>query len=165
MEHCTVETGLLKKKPCGNAAVAKCANCERPLCSHHAIPQLNEQHHKTGAFLCKECDVAARDYDKRMRYAKEKAVQKSIAAGPKPVAKPPAAMAKEPPREHSGEMAFTSDTQAPPPKPVTVKPAAVKPVTVKPAAVAPAPKKPAPPPREDSGVIEYTPAKKPDDKK
>ena len=82
MEHCTAETGLLKKKPCGNPAVAKCANCERPLCSHHAIPQLNEQHHKTGAFLCKECDLAARDYDKRMRYAKEKAVLKNIAAGP-----------------------------------------------------------------------------------
>ena len=154
MEHCTAETGLLKKKPCGNPAVAKCANCERPLCSHHAIPQLNEQHHKTGAFLCKECDVAARDYEKRMRYTKEKAVQKSIAAGPKPAAKP-AAMAKEPPREHSGEIAFTSDTQAPPPKPVTVKPAAVT----------PAPKKPAPPPREDSGMIEYTPPKRPDNKK
>ena len=151
MEHCTAETGLLKKKPCGNAAVAHCANCERPLCSHHAIPQLNEQHHKTGAFLCKECDVAARDYDKRMRYAKEKAVQKSIAAGPKPAPKP-AAMAKEPPREHSGEIAFTSDTKAPPPPP--------KPATVKPAAVAPAPKKPAPP-REDSGMIEW----KPDEKK
>jgi len=159
MEHCTAETGLLKKKPCGNAAVAHCANCERPLCSQHAIPQLNEQHHKTGTFLCKECDVAARDYDKRMRYAKEKAVQKSIAAGPKPPAKPPA-MAKEPPREHSGEIAFTAGTDVP-----SQKPAAPNSTTVKPAATAPAPKKPAPPPREDSGVIEYTPAKKPDDKK
>jgi hypothetical protein len=158
IEHCTAETGLLKKKPCGNPAVAKCANCERPLCSHHALPQLNEQHHKTGAFLCKECDVAARDYDKRMRYAKEKEVAKSIAAGPKPAAKP-ATMAKEPPREHSGEIAFTAGTTAPSQKPPPPRPA-----TIKPAAVAPAPKKPEPP-REDSGMIEYTPAKKPDDKK
>ena len=150
MEHCTVETGLLRKKPCGQAAVVKCANCERPLCSQHALPQLNEAGHKTGAFLCKECDVAARDYEKRMRYTKEKAVAKSVMAPPKPAAKP-AAMAKEPPREHSGEIAFTAGTQAPAPPP-------------KPAAVAPAPKKPAPP-SEDSGMIEYTPAKKPDDKK
>jgi len=155
MEQCTVETGLLRKKPCGQAAVAKCANCERPLCRQHAIPQLNEQHHKTGAFLCEDCDVAARDYDKRMRYTKEKAVQKSVMTGPKPAAKP-AAMAKEPPREHSGEIAFTSEAKAAPSKPTTIKPAA--------AAPAPAPKKP-PPPREDSGMIEYTPAKKPDDKK
>ena len=32
METCTVETGLLRKKPCGQPAVVKCANCERPLC-------------------------------------------------------------------------------------------------------------------------------------
>ena len=158
MEQCTVETGLLRKKPCGQAAVVKCANCERPLCTQHAIPQLNEQHHKTGAFLCKECDVAGRDYDKRMRYAKEREVAKSIAAGPKPAAKP-AAMPKEPPREHSGEIAFTAGTNTPP-----QKPPAPRPVTIKPAAVAPAPKKPEPP-REDSGVIEYSPGKKPGDKK
>ena len=154
MEQCTVETGLLRKKPCGHAAVVKCANCERPLCSQHALPKLNEAGHKTGAFLCKECDVAARDYDKRMRDAREKAVMRGVTAPPKPAAKPPA-MAKEPPREHSGEIAFTSDTQAQQPKSAPIKPAAV----------APAPRKPAPPLREDSGVIEYTPAKKPDDKK
>src|SRR3954464_11816814 len=150
MEHCTVETGLLRKKPCGQAAVVKCANCERPLCSQHALPQLNEAGHKTGTFLCKECDVAARDYEKRMRYSKEKAVAKSVMSPPKPAAKP-AAMAKEPPREHSGEIAFTAGTKAPAPP-------------AKPAAVAPAPKT-TEPPREDSGMIEYTPAKKPDDKK
>jgi hypothetical protein len=153
MEQCTVETGLLRKKPCGHAAVVKCANCERPLCSQHALPQMNEAGHKTGTFLCKECEVAARDYDKRMRYTKEKAAAKAAAGGPKPVAKP-AAMAKEPPREHSGEIAFTASTQQAPPKPPPPKPAAA----------APAAKKPEPP-REDSGMIEYTPARKPDDKK
>src|SRR3954471_1751929 len=147
MEHCTVETGLLRKKPCGQAAVVKCANCERPLCSQHALPQLNEAGHKTGAFLCKECDVAARDYEKRMRYTKEKAVAKSVMAPPKPAAKP--AMAKEQPREHRGEIAFTAATKAPRQKPPAAAPAAKKPE----------------PPREDSGMIEYTPAKKPDDKK
>src|SRR3954470_8787375 len=129
MEHCTVETGLLRKKPCGQAAVVKCANCERPLCSQHALPQLNEAGHKTGAFLCKECDVAARDYEKRMRYAREKAVAKSVTAAPKPAAKP-AAMAKEPPREHSGEIPFPAGTNPPPPPPQ------------KPVAAAPLPKKP-----------------------
>lgn len=151
MEQCTVETGLLRKKPCGQAAVVKCANCERPLCSQHALPQLNESGNKTGAFLCKECDVAARDYEKRMRYTKEKAVAKSVMAPPKPAAKP-AAMAKEPPREHSGDIAFTAGTNTPPPPPP------------KPVAAAPVPKKPEPP-REDSGMIEYTPAKKPEEKK
>ena len=83
-----------------------------------------------------------------MRYTKEKAVAKSVMAPPKPAAKP-AAMAKEPPREHSGEIAFTAATKAPPQKPPAAAPAAKKPE----------------PPREDSGMIEYTPAKKPDDKK
>ena len=144
MDQCTVETGLLRKKPCGNAGVVKCANCERALCSQHAIPQMTEAGKKSGTFLCKECDAAARDYEKRMRYSKQQAVAKSITGGPKPAAKP-AAKTVEPPREHSGEIAFTAGTNAPPPKP-------------------PAAKKPEPP-REDSGMIEYTPAKKPTDKK
>jgi RNase P subunit RPR2 len=145
MEHCTVETGLLRKKPCGNAAVATCANCERPLCSHHALAQLSDAGKKTGAFLCKECDDARRAYDKRA----QSAAAAALARGP--VARPKAASKPEPreQREHSGEIAFTSDAKAPPPKP---------------AAAAPQPKKPEPP-REDSGVIEYSPGKKPGDKK
>src|SRR3954464_8971560 len=147
MEHCTVETLLTRKKPCGQAAVVKYSNCEQPRGSQQALPKLKEAGQNAGAFLCKECDVAARDYEKRMRYTKEKAVAKSVMAPPKPAAKP--AMAKEPPREQSGEIAFTAATKAPPQKPPAAAPAAKKPE----------------PPREDSGMIEYTPAKKPDDKK
>jgi hypothetical protein len=59
METCTVETGLLKKKPCGNNAVTHCANCEQPLCKQHAVPQK-----PAGKFMCKECDAARRDFEK-----------------------------------------------------------------------------------------------------
>lgn len=59
METCTVETGLLKKKPCGSNAVTHCANCEQPLCRQHAVPQK-----PAGKFMCKECDAARRDFEK-----------------------------------------------------------------------------------------------------
>ena len=39
METCTVETGLLKKKPCGQTAVTHCATCEQPLCKQHVVAQ------------------------------------------------------------------------------------------------------------------------------
>ena len=48
MDTCAVETGLLKKKPCGHPAVAKCANCEMALCSSHGIPVLSATKQKTG---------------------------------------------------------------------------------------------------------------------
>ena len=59
METCTVETGLLKKKPCGSNAVTHCANCEQPLCKQHAVAQKT-----AGKFMCKECDAARRDFEK-----------------------------------------------------------------------------------------------------
>lgn len=59
METCTVETGLLKKKPCGHNAVTHCANCEQPLCKQHAVAQKT-----AGKFMCKECDAARRDFEK-----------------------------------------------------------------------------------------------------
>ena len=59
METCTVETGLLKKKPCGHNAVTHCANCEQPLCKPHAVAQKT-----AGKFMCKECDAARRDFEK-----------------------------------------------------------------------------------------------------
>ena len=59
METCTVETGLLKKKPCGHNAVTHCGNCEQPLCKQHAVAQK-----AAGKFMCKECDAARRDYEK-----------------------------------------------------------------------------------------------------
>jgi hypothetical protein len=72
-EPCTVETGLLRKKPCGHASIAKCATCERPLCMQHAVAQLSAAQKKTGAFMCKECDDARRQYDKEeAKHAKEK---------------------------------------------------------------------------------------------
>lgn len=64
METCTVETGLLRKAACGGAAVAKCANCEQPLCTKHAIPQLSATGKKTGAFLCAECEKARKQHEK-----------------------------------------------------------------------------------------------------
>jgi hypothetical protein len=59
METCTVETGLLKKKPCGSNAVTHCANCEQPLCKQHVVAQKS-----AGKFMCKECDAARRDFEK-----------------------------------------------------------------------------------------------------
>jgi hypothetical protein len=58
MDTCTVETGLLKKKPCGNASVTRCANCEQPLCSKHAVAQHTESGKHSGKFMCKDCDAA-----------------------------------------------------------------------------------------------------------
>ncbi|SRR5258708_7743724 len=64
MDTCGVEVGLLKKKPCGHAAVAKCMNCEVALCSSHAVPVLSATKQKTGKMMCAECDKAAKASDK-----------------------------------------------------------------------------------------------------
>ena len=66
MDVCTVETGLLKKKPCGEPAVAKCANCEQPLCKKHSIPQISGGQRKSGGFLCPECAKAWKAQEKAM---------------------------------------------------------------------------------------------------
>lgn len=66
MDTCTIETGLLRKKPCGHAAVARCANCDQPLCSEHAVAQLTEGGQRTGKFMCKECVAAAKEHAKSM---------------------------------------------------------------------------------------------------
>ncbi|HZM35224.1 MAG TPA: hypothetical protein VFC18_12115 [Burkholderiales bacterium] len=79
METCTEEVGFLKKKPCGEAAVTHCANCEQPLCSKHASPEMSATGRKTGKFMCKQCGEAAREY------------ARTEAAGPKPAAPKPAA--------------------------------------------------------------------------
>ena len=89
METCIVETGLLRKKPCGHAAITKCANCEVALCAQHAVAQLSAAQKKTGAFLCKECDDARRQYEKNQAgVAKQSAANP---APPKPKAAVPAA--------------------------------------------------------------------------
>jgi hypothetical protein len=90
METCSIETGLLRKKPCGHAAVTKCANCETPLCAQHAVAQMSAAQKKTGAFMCKECDDAQKQFDKNQaKHEKDKRdgeMMKSLAnpAPPKP---------------------------------------------------------------------------------
>ena len=134
MDTCAVEVGLLKKHPCGHAAVAKCANCEMALCTKHAVAQLSPTKQRTGKFMCEECDKAQRSADKGM------------AAAPQHVAPKPAA-----PAVKAGA--------APVPNPAAhaAKPAA-------PAAAQPAAKPAAPPTKEfkleDTGPIEFTPTKK-----
>ena len=107
METCTVETGLLKKKPCGSNAVTHCANCEQPLCKQHAVAQKT-----AGKFMCKECDAARRDFEKNTPPAPVK-----VAAAPAPdAAKAPAA--KEAPKpapaaakvDDGGALEFTPST-------------------------------------------------------
>jgi hypothetical protein len=89
METCTVETGLLKKKPCGQASVTRCENCEQPLCSKHAIAQLKPNGLKSGKFMCKECDAARREFEKNN--PPEAAAEKKPAEAPKGAAASPAA--------------------------------------------------------------------------
>jgi hypothetical protein len=131
-ETCMVESGLLVKKPCGQPGVSKCANCEQPLCAKHCVPQVTGDK-KTSGFLCPECARAWRESEK---------MRGEPPPPPKPAAKP-AASTKEPPREHSGEIAFTAGTNVRPQEP----------------AAAPAPEKPEPP-REDTGPLEFTPQPK-----
>jgi hypothetical protein len=89
METCTVETGLLKKKPCGQASVTRCENCEQPLCSKHAIAQLKPNGLKSGKFMCKECDAARREFEKNN--PPEAAAEKKPVEAPKGAAAPAAA--------------------------------------------------------------------------
>jgi hypothetical protein len=90
METCTVETGLLKKKPCGHNAVTHCGNCEQPLCKQHAVAQK-----AAGKFMCKECDAARRDYEKNTPAAPVKSSPlPPAAAAAKHAAPKPAAPAK-----------------------------------------------------------------------
>lgn len=134
METCTVETGLLRKKPCGGSAVAKCANCEQPLCSKHALAQLSAGR-KTGKFLCADCNAADRQF------------QETAGALPVAPAKPPAAEAPKP--------------AAAPAKPAA--PAPAQPAAASRPAAAPAkpPAKPPEKPEENSdGSIDFTPSKK-----
>jgi hypothetical protein len=98
MDTCAVEVGLLKKKPCGQAAAAKCANCEMALCGKHAVAQMNERRMKTGKFMCPECDKAQRAYDKSMGDAPSAPAAAPAKGAPdaKPAAAKPAAPAKAP---------------------------------------------------------------------
>jgi len=125
MDTCTIETGLFRKKPCGHNAVARCLNCDQPLCIDHAVAQLSEAGKKTGKFLCKECADAAKEQAKSLAAVaraqeakklagveKEMRAQATAAAAPKkPAAGAPAAAAgaapAEAPKEDLGALEFT----------------------------------------------------------
>jgi hypothetical protein len=132
MDTCAVEVGLLSKKPCGHAAVAKCANCEMALCNKHAVAQLSATKQRTGKNMCAECDKAQRAADKGMAAAPHHTPAKPTAA---PAAKPAAA--------------------APAAKPAAPAPAAKAPAV---APTQPAGKQEFK--LEETGPIEFTPTKK-----
>jgi hypothetical protein len=103
---CSVEVGLLRKKPCGHAAVAECENCQQPLCTEHAVAQLTASGKRSGKFLCKECAAAqkeqekslaavARSQEEKKKAAFAKAAMESVAnpGAKKPVAPAPGAPA------------------------------------------------------------------------
>jgi hypothetical protein len=112
---CAVETGLLRKKPCGHVAVTECDNCSQPLCSEHAVPQLTESGKRSGKFLCKECSLAIREHDKSVAAAARTVAQPkkppvAPAAAPAAVtaAAAPVAQAAEPAKkDDSGALEFT----------------------------------------------------------
>jgi hypothetical protein len=133
METCTEEVGLLRKKPCGKAMVTHCGNCEQPLCSDHAVPQLTETGKKSGKFMCKACHEA------RKEFAKTLAAQAKDTTGPLKKDAPAARPAAPP--------------AAPKPAPAAAKP--------QPAAAAAEKKEEKPFKPEDTGPLEFTPTKKP----
>ncbi len=94
MTTCTVETGFLRKKPCGHVASAKCLNCDQPLCVEHAIAQLSEAGHRTGKFMCKECSVAAKEQAKNLAAVQRKQAAAG-AAHHAPASPPPKAPAAQ----------------------------------------------------------------------
>src|SRR4051812_25528395 len=89
METCTIETGLLKKKPCGQTAVTKCANCQQDLCAKHAGSTMSGGK-KT--MLCPERATAGKDQRKtvgRVEAPPAAAPQaKNRAEAPNPAARP-----------------------------------------------------------------------------
>jgi hypothetical protein len=121
MDVCTVETGLLKKKPCGEPAVTKCGNCEQPLCKKHAVPQASAGQRKPGGFLCPECAKAWKAQEKAMGPIEGTPASAPGAKKPAEQPKAPAAAAKpapaekkpEPPVEHSGPLEFTPEPKKP----------------------------------------------------
>jgi len=148
MDTCAVEVGLLKKHPCGHAAVAKCGNCEMALCTKHAVPQLSATKQRTGKFMCEECNKAQKAADKGIAAAPHHTPAKPAAPGAKPAA--PAAAPKA---------AAPAAKPAPAPAAKPAAPAA------QPAAKAPAtaPTQPAGKQEfklEETGPIEFTPTKK-----
>src|SRR5262245_45915576 len=134
METCTIETGLLRKKPCGATATQKCLNCEQSLCSNHATPEVNAAGRKTGKYLCKECFKAWKAIEKE---------QGPVEAAPKPAAAKPAAA----PGAAAPAAAAGAKPAAPAAKPAAAPAAAAKPAA-KPEPAKPAEEKPAEKPHD-----------------
>jgi hypothetical protein len=122
MDTCALEVGLLKKKPCGSAAVAKCANCEMALCAKHAVKQKNAK------FMCDECSKAQRAYEKNVGDSAPATAAPPKAAAPAakpgapaakpaaPAAKPAAPAPKAPavaPSQPAGKQEFKLDETGP----------------------------------------------------
>jgi hypothetical protein len=80
METCTIEVGLLRKKPCGHAGVAHCLNCEQALCVQHAVAQHSASGAKTGKFMCQECTDAEKRHAKTMASVAHKQEEKKMAS-------------------------------------------------------------------------------------
>src|SRR5438067_9503771 len=112
MDTCTVETGLLRKHPCGQPAVSKCANCEQPLCSKHREPQMSGGK-KTGGFLCPECARAWRESEKTLG----ELPPTPASALPPAEKKPPAPPAAPPPKATAKPAPVAAKKQDPPPPP------------------------------------------------
>jgi len=139
MDTCAVEVGLLKKHPCGQNSVAKCANCEMALCAKHAVRQKNAK------FMCDECSKAQRAFEKNVGDSAPASAAPPKAAAP--AAKPAAPAAK--------------------PAAPAAKPAAPAAKAPAPAAAAKAPAVAPTQPAgktefklEETGPIEFTPTKK-----
>ncbi len=120
MNTCTVETGLLRKHLCGHAAVARCLNCDQPLCVEHAVAQLSEAGHKTGKHMCPQCTVAAKEHAKSMAAVARSQQEKKLAAtdkilreqlsAPAPVKKPAASAPPAPAQPAPAEQPKEPDT-------------------------------------------------------
>lgn len=152
MDTCTIETGLLRKHPCAEKAVTRCANCEQALCAKHAVATMSGGK-KT--MLCPECAKAWKQQEKTMG-AVPSAPAPTPAAAAKPAEAPKAAAHKPPPATPKPAPAAKPGLALDQTGPLDFKPA--------PAAAKPAEKKPDPK-IDETGPLEFTPSKKPADKK
>ncbi len=112
---CQVETGLLRKKPCGQAAVTACLNCEQPLCSRHAVAEVTGTGRKTGKFLCQECAAAHKEYAKNMGTVAAHTPEDKKQAAPEAAKNPPPVNKPAAPSPSAGA-APTAPAAAPEPK-------------------------------------------------
>ena len=147
METCTEEVGLLRKHPCGKPKVSQCANCEQALCKDHAVAQMLGTK-KTGKFMCKACHAAWLEYEK----TKADPAAKPAAPPAKPATPPPAAAPKPAPAAAAAAA-----------KPAA--PAPAKPAEAPKSGEAPKPGEKKPLSLEDTGPLEFSPSKPPEEKK